>query len=84
MKLWSILGVIAVILLVLYYIYGQGLKKGSQTQEIKNNEQIIKQKDIIIKEYENVKIRKVKNKLIPTNDNIEWLRQYRCVDCTSQ
>ena len=75
---------LVVILTVLYYIYSQGVKKGTESQENTNNKQIIQTKDIVIKEYEKAKIRKVKNKLISSDNNIEWLRQKRCSDCNSQ
>jgi len=48
---------------------------------IDNQNEEIKVKDEFIKERKQTTIRKSINRAVPTNVNIEWLRENRCQDC---
>lgn len=83
-KLWTALGIIGLIGLILFFIYREGEKKGKVNEVVKKQEQQIEIQHEIIKEKKQIQIRKTINKSVPTTDNIDWLRKNRCRDCKSR
>ncbi len=90
MKL-EIIGVLATIGLILgtvTFISYQNSKienleqnQGKLETVIDNQNEEIKVKDEFIEERKQTTIRKSINRSVPTNVNIEWLRENRCQDC---
>ena len=80
-RLWTIIGIIGVAGLILFFIYNEGENKGKVNEVVKQQEQQIEVQNEIIEEKKQIQIRKVINKSIPTSSNIDWLRKNRCKDC---
>lgn len=83
-KLWTFIAIIGIVGLIIFFIHNEGENKGKANEVVKQQEQQIKIQNEIIEEKKQIQIRKVINKSIPTNSNIDWLRKNRCKDCQSR
>ena len=72
---------------ILYSLYeafsfGRTYEKNKLENELKQKE--IETQNQIIKNTQEVYARKIINKSVPTDDNINWLQQNICKDCPSR
>jgi len=83
-KILALIGVIAFVSTILFFIYKEGENKG-KVEQIKKTQEIERTiKDEIIKENKEIVKRKAVNKSISTNDNFNWLFKNRCKDCKNE
>lgn len=81
MKRAVILITIITIAYILYFIFDQIKTSGKQGEEIKCVKEQIGIQHEVIKENKKVHQRKKVFKLVPTNDNINFLLKNNCKDC---
>ena len=83
-KIWTIIGAVAIISLILFFIYKEGESKGSSTEIVKKQVQQIEIQNEIIEENKQVFTRKIINKSFTAGDNLQWLQDNICQDCKSR
>lgn len=64
--------------------YFLGNKAGKDSVKVECQATVVTQQTEIINENKNVQIRKQINKSVSINDDIEWLRQNRCANCSNK
>lgn len=72
---------ISFVIILIFYFYIQGQKKGENIQKINYQQEQIEVQNEIIKENKKVFARKVINKSYTTESNVSWLQQNICQDC---
>ncbi len=82
-NLYKILLALSVIGLFLFWFWHKAENSGVKTETIKQQEQQIEEKNVIIKTNREIQQRKAIAKAVDPNTNLDWLRTYRCKDCTS-
>lgn len=76
--------ILTVIAFFCWIIFQWGEKSGQSVESVKQQKNQIEIQNEIIKDKKNISQRQAVARAVSTNDNIVWLRQYRCKDCKSR
>lgn len=82
-RIYRVLLALSAVGLFLLWFWYKAESNGVKTETIKQQDQQIEIQNAIIKTNAGVQQRKAIAKTVSTNDNLNWLRQARCKDCTS-
>lgn len=84
MKKYLILIVSSLIIVGLLLFYRFAKHNGTTEEVVKQQEQQIVIQNEVIKDKKNISQRQAVARAVSTNDNLVWLREYRCKNCKSR
>lgn len=84
MKKYLILILSSLVIAGLFLFYRFAKHNGKTEEVVKQQEQQIEIQNEVIKDKKIISQRQAVARAVSTNDNIVWLREYRCKDCKSR
>lgn len=83
-KVWQIFTIVFIVIAAIFFLVKHERESAENEVVIEQQKEKIEIQNEVIKDKKIISQRQAVARAVSTNDNLVWLRQYRCKDCESR